>query len=145
MVFSACASRKPAQAVFFKTDTVSIEKIVTYRDTVFVTEKSEVSATFKPDLISVEMPIKKENKNVTLTISKSKDGAISADCKCDSVKVAAKLKNSLEKIGHSQSVIKTETTIKEVKYTPLWAKILSAIGALFILLLLIEIYKKTKT
>jgi IMP dehydrogenase/GMP reductase len=129
MVFSGCSS-KPVTG--FKTvyDTITRQKIITYRDTVLITEKTTVTLVTDCNDVS-EIPKVKQKKNAKLTLAKTSDGKLTASCECDTLTIKAKLKDELQK--ERQTTVRTETKIQKEKYVPGWVKIFAWIGILSVL------------
>lgn len=145
IVFSGCRSPKPV--IGFKTihDTITCEKLITYRDTIFVTEKAKVTLVTDCNNLS-ENPKFKQNKNAKLSLSKSPEGKLTVKCECDTLTIKAKLKDELQK--EIQTKVRFETYIQKEKYVPENIKLLASIGEILIILVLgsviIIIYKKIK-
>jgi hypothetical protein len=139
VLITGCRTRNPAAIYHTLYDTITKEKIISYRDTVFKTEKVQVTITTPCDSIT-EQPQKKKDKNATLSLSKDKQGKLVADCQCDTIALKAKIKSELQK--ESQKSHKKEVEIKEVEYTPLLTKVLAWIGTAFIGCILVTLIVK---
>ncbi|TWP30515.1 hypothetical protein ETU09_00510 [Apibacter muscae] len=124
-IFLGCGSRKPHPSHKTETNTLIVEKTTTYRDTVFVTEKAKASVTTPVENLN-EKPQVSKNKNATQSLYKDKDGNIVADCECDSLQIAAKIKQELQK--ETLETVITETQIQKVPYVPFLVKCLAWIG-----------------
>ena len=144
VLITCCRTRKPATIYQTLYDTITKEKIISYRDTIFKTKKVQVTITTPCDSIT-ELPQKKKDNNATLTLSKDKQGKLIADCECDTLTLKAKIKSEFQK--EFQKSHKKEVEIKEVEYTPLVTKVFACIGATFIgciLIIMIIKYIKNK-
>lgn len=138
LVLTGCRSRKPATVYQTLYDTITKEKVISYRDTIFNTEKVKITITTPCD--SLERPQKKKNKNAILTLSKNKQGKLVANCECDTLTLKAKIKS--EFLKEFQKSHTKEVEIKKVEYTPLLTKVLAWIGAIFIGSILITLVVK---
>ncbi|TWP23525.1 hypothetical protein ETU10_07315 [Apibacter muscae] len=140
-IFLGCGSRKPQPSHKTEINTLIVEKVSTYRDTILVTDKATASVTSSVENIS-EKPRVSKNKNATQSLYKDKDGNIVADCECDSLQIAAKIKQELQK--ETLETVITETQIQEVRYVPFLAKCLAWFGGLSVVFIVGALIIKIK-
>ena len=134
-------------------DTVRLTKTVYIHDTVFKTPAASVNAAtrIKDPQVKKELtrdlkkPLSKSFKNATAT-AKMKGDSLIVNCKCDTLAIKAKLKETFEQEYHSNT--ETDKDTVQVKYVPGIVKFFAWCGGLFWALLIgfsaYKIYKLIK-
>lgn len=119
-------------------DTTTVEKTVTYHDTVFKISSSMVTYTLDfSDIDQLKFkPVLKSNKNAKLT-AQVVNKSLVMGCYCDSASIKAQLKNILIKVVKSTLKEVTKPPVK-VEFTPTWIKILAWIGAVCLVIILLN-------
>lgn len=118
-------------------DTVKVERVVTYRDTVFKSTPVAVETYVSIPCPDFKMkPITKQNQHAKLTV-KQVGQILGFECMCDTVAIKAQVREVVEKEYRSHQEFEQKTI--EVKYVPGWVKFFGWSGAAFWLLVLIAV------
>lgn len=116
------------------TDTLTVEKKIIERDTIFFTDTARVAVKIPVfqlnDISKPFKPIIKQHKNARVIIKRIRD-TIRFTAECDSIELAAKIKDQFIKEHHKKETLKTE--IVQIRYIPKWVKWLAWLGAICIL------------
>ncbi|MCO5253629.1 MAG: hypothetical protein M9892_04595 [Bacteroidetes bacterium] len=130
---TGCGGTQSVSQTITQKDSVFITETVVERDTVLFTQATTVTEyvtvpcpeAFKTDF----KPVLKRQNNATLSLTPTEDGTLKAECECDTIAIAAKLrdKHRSEFRSEKAGVYKT-TEPKPVRYTPQWIKTFAWIG-----------------
>lgn len=144
----SCKTVKIAAEKEVLKDSIHTQVQVIPRDTIIDIPRVEVDLFISELNLSEDKPFIKQSakKNAILTIKKDSTG-ISANCTCDSTKIAATLYENYVTTYHQKKqsieVLKTLTVKKTPKFVGLLAWIGGGILLLIIIWLLVSILKKT--
>lgn len=125
------------------TDTLTVEKKIIERDTIFFTDTARVAVKVPvlklKDTSKPFKPIIKQHKNARVIIKRVRD-TIRFTAECDSLELAAKIKDQFVKEHHKKEIVKTE--IVQMRYVPKLVKWLAWIGAIALVLAGVKIASK---
>lgn len=144
----SCKTAQIATEKEFLNDSIHTQVKVLPRDTTIDIPRVEVDLFISEFNLSEDKPFitQAANKNAILTIKKDSTG-ISANCTCDSTKIAATIYDNyvttFRQTKQTREVLKTLTVKKTPKFVGFLAWIGGGILLLIIIWLLVSILKKT--
>ena len=119
-----CTCQKPVIDSRNVIDTVKVETKTRVHDTVFVTPKSQVTTHIALSDLGAK-PVVKQSQNARIVIKRVND-TVFVEGDCDTLALAAKIKEHFTKEVHDKATVQTE--IIRQKYIPWWARVLCWVG-----------------
>jgi len=140
LLITSCQCPKMMTDTKVITDTLTIEKKIVERDTIFFTDTARVAVKVPvlklKDASKPFKPIIKQHKNVRVIIKRVRD-TIRFTAECDSIELAAKIKDRFIKEHHKKETVKTE--IVQMRYIPKLVKLLAWLGGIALVLIGVKI------
>jgi hypothetical protein len=143
-----CCGKRPLLKSTTQSDSTSTERVISYRDTVYVSDSASVSTSFNCDSLINELlkadkkPFKMQSKNARLTITATPSGQLRIKSECDPLEIEARIRQELLK--EFKSSYKSERIEVPVQFIPDWVKFLAYLGGIFLLLVVGYIILKIK-
>ena len=125
VVFASCKCPKIVTDTQVVRDEIVRTKEVVVRDTVFITKPTKVFVEVPIEKIT-EVPVIKYRKNARVVLQKVRD-TIRVTATCDSIALAAKIKDQLTTEKQVKEIVTTE--IVRVRFIPWTVKALAIIGS----------------
>ncbi|MBD3748514.1 MAG: hypothetical protein IE931_03365 [Sphingobacteriales bacterium] len=131
LAIASCKCKQPVITQQKVTDTVT--KTIVIRDTVLIAPKAQTQIKIPVKALATGKGFNQTSKSgqANLNIKRENDNLV-IDCLCDTLAIKAQLRNEFEQRNHKEVLYQPPV---EVKYTPLFTKILAWIGGIFLTLI----------